>query len=433
MPEFWPSHTATGQDPIGLDPIGQDTIGLDPIGLDPIGLDPIGLDPIGQDPIGLDSMTFSSHCNNCLIKLESRDLVQLVVNLQKKVKIIAGATEPYSGKAASPEIHNYIIHWNTHTQAQSNMQYYLALKRQYTVADHLYTVIDIKHRTTLTRRVWGRLLQSGESEEDSSNQERMRNNTPPIRMMINQHLHIDLDLLITSNIYHQYTLHHSTVSFPTKPFIIVIYRPPGTPDHFIDELDILLSYFPIEGNPLVLLGDFNLPSDKLHSSCILPLLTAFNLTLNHSPPTHSVLDLIFTRTTTTSDINEILQLLTSSNPTTCLLDPIPSALFQTIATDLLPFISVIINNSSSGYVPTAFKTARVVPILKKATLDSSNITNYRPNQLHDPNQSGYKPAHSTETAFIVAWCDWLCLEMVSVLSGGTVLSGDMERIHIQTV
>ncbi|KAK1799571.1 hypothetical protein P4O66_000450 [Electrophorus voltai] len=120
-------------------------------------------------------------------------------------------------------------------------------------------------------------------------------------------------------------------------------------------------------------------------------------------------------------LDEILQLLTSSNPTTCPLDPIPSALFQTIARDLLPFISVIINNSlSSGYVPTGFKTARVVPILKKPTLDSSSVTNYRlisllsflskalertvynpfslfltQNQLHDPNQSGYKPAHST--------------------------------------
>ncbi|KAK1790488.1 hypothetical protein P4O66_014374 [Electrophorus voltai] len=99
--------------------------------------------------------------------------------------------------------------------------------------------------------------------------------------------------------------------------------------------------------------------------------------------------------------DEILQLLTSSNPTTCPLDPVPSALFQTITRDLLPFISVIINNSlSSGYVPTAFKTARAVPILKKATLDSSSITNYRPNQLHDPNQSGYKLAHSTEMALI---------------------------------
>ncbi|KAK1786569.1 hypothetical protein P4O66_002963 [Electrophorus voltai] len=164
------------------------------------------------------------------------------------------------------------------------------------------------------------------------------------------------------------------VSFPTKLLIVAIYCSPGSLDHFIDELDILLSHFPIEGNPLIFLGDFNLASDKLHSSCIPPLLTAFDLTLNHSPPTHkagNVLDLIFT--------HEILQLLTSSNSTTCPLDPIPSTLFQTIARDQHPFISVIINNSlSSGYVPTAFKTAGVVPILKKATLDSYSVTNYRP-------------------------------------------------------
>ncbi|KAK1784475.1 hypothetical protein P4O66_008245, partial [Electrophorus voltai] len=94
--------------------------------------------------------------------------------------------------------------------------------------------------------------------------------------------------------------------------------------------------------------------------------------------------------------------------------------------NLLPFICVIMNNSlSSGHVPTVFKTTRVVPILKKAILDGSNATNYRAvsllsflskafkqevynqlslfliqNQLHDPNQSGYKSAHSTETALL---------------------------------
>ncbi|KAI4882600.1 hypothetical protein NFI96_005499 [Prochilodus magdalenae] len=78
--------------------------------------------------------------------------------------------------------------------------------------------------------------------------------------------------------------------------------------------------------------------------------------------------------------DDVLQLLESSNPTTCLLDPIPSTLLQSISLDLLPFISSLMNCSlSSGYVPQAFKTARVVPILKKPALDSSD------NQLQDIN------------------------------------------------
>ena len=120
----------------------------------------------------------------------------------------------------------------------------------------------------------------------------------------------------------------------------------------------------------------------------------------------------------------VLKLINSSKPTTCPLDPIPSPIFQKIAPDLLPFITSIINTSiTSGCVPSAFKAARVTPLLKKPTLDSSDVKNYRPvsllpflsktlervvsnqlslhlsqNNLLDPNQSGFKPAHSTETA-----------------------------------
>ncbi|KAK3562932.1 hypothetical protein QTP86_011613 [Hemibagrus guttatus] len=123
---------------------------------------------------------------------------------------------------------------------------------------------------------------------------------------------------------------------------------------------------------------------------------------------------------------EVLQITRSCNPTTCELDPIPSAMLQTISPDLLPFITTVINGSlTSGHVPTAFKKARVIPILKKPALDPSDISNYRPvsllsflskilervvynqlsdylmqNNLHDPNQSGFKAAHSTETALL---------------------------------
>ncbi|KAK3515113.1 hypothetical protein QTP70_007020 [Hemibagrus guttatus] len=98
---------------------------------------------------------------------------------------------------------------------------------------------------------------------------------------------------------------------------------------------------------------------------------------------------------------EDLQITRSCNPTTCPLDPIPSAMLQTISPDLLPFITTVINGSlTSGHFPTVFKKARVIPILKKPALDPSDISNYRPNNLHDPNQSGFKAAHSRETALL---------------------------------
>ncbi|KAI4895171.1 hypothetical protein NFI96_005324, partial [Prochilodus magdalenae] len=94
--------------------------------------------------------------------------------------------------------------------------------------------------------------------------------------------------------------------------------------------------------------------------------------------------------------------LTCLSSLSCPLDPIPSTLLQSISLDLLPFISSPINCSlSSGHVPKAFKTARVVPILKTPSLDSSDISSYRPNQLQDINQSSFKHAHSTETALAV--------------------------------
>ncbi len=46
---------------------------------------------------------------------------------------------------------SYITHWQTQTQQQSKMQCYSALKREYSMAEYLYTVSDKKLRSTLTR------------------------------------------------------------------------------------------------------------------------------------------------------------------------------------------------------------------------------------------------------------------------------------------
>ncbi len=75
---------------------------------------------------------------------------------------------------------------------------------------------------------------------------------------------------------------------------------------------------------------------------------------------------------------EVSKLLLSSHPTTCPLDPIPLHLLQAISPTLLPALTHIINTSLlTGIFPTAFKQARVTPLLKKPTLNTSLIENYR--------------------------------------------------------
>ncbi|KAK3537089.1 hypothetical protein QTP70_002107 [Hemibagrus guttatus] len=96
-----------------------------------------------------------------------------------------------------------------------------------------------------------------------------------------------------------------SVTSPINLFVIVIYRPPGPLGDFLEEMDTLLSVFPSDSTPLTVLGDFNLPFDKLHSSGLLALLNSFSLSFNSCPPTHkegNVLDLVFTHPSPATDM-----------------------------------------------------------------------------------------------------------------------------------
>ncbi len=118
---------------------------------------------------------------------------------------------------------------------------------------------------------------------------------------------------------------------------------------------------------------------------------------------------------------EVSKLLLSSHPTICPLEPIPSHLHQAISPTLLPALTHIFNTSFlTGIFPTAFKQARVTPLLKKPTLNTSLLENYRPvsllpfiaktlervvfNQVSlfklDAKQSSFRSGHSTETALL---------------------------------
>ncbi len=143
---------------------------------------------------------------------------------------------------------------------------------------------------------------------------------------------------------------------------------------------------------------------------------------------------------------EVSKLLLSSHPTACPLDPIPTHLLQAISPTLLPALTHIINTSLlKGTFPTAFKQARVTPLLKKPSLNTSLIENYRPisllpfivkmlervvfnqvslflsqNNKLDANQSGFRSDHSTETALLSHWSPTNCKSWFQIISSHSV-------------
>ena len=124
--------------------------------------------------------------------------------------------------------------------------------------------------------------------------------------------------------------------------------------------------------------------------------------------------------------DEVRKIIMGSKVTSCGLDPIPTSFLKVLVDVLLPMLTRIINLSfEEGVVPSSFKKALIIPLLKKIGLDPEVLKNFRPvsnlsyvskllervaakrllhhmdiHNLHELFQSAYKKFHSTETALL---------------------------------
>ena len=132
-------------------------------------------------------------------------------------------------------------------------------------------------------------------------------------------------------------------------------------------------------------------------------------------------------------VDDVVRLVKDSPSKACSLDPVPTWLVKQLIQLLAPFLTTLFNRSlSQGYLPEAFRLAKVTPILKKSSLDPAVLNNYWPisnlpfiskvleravnermlvhlqtNVLMPKHQSAYRSGHSTETALLKMTSDAL--------------------------
>ena len=132
--------------------------------------------------------------------------------------------------------------------------------------------------------------------------------------------------------------------------------------------------------------------------------------------------------------DQLKKIILGGNSKWCHLDPVPTEVLKQVIDCIIPTLTTIVNISlQTCTFPQHLKSATVVPLLKKSTLDAEEEKNYRPvsnlayvskliervavdklqkhmdaNNLHESCQSAYRKGHSTETALLKINNDLLC-------------------------
>lgn len=124
-------------------------------------------------------------------------------------------------------------------------------------------------------------------------------------------------------------------------------------------------------------------------------------------------------------VPELREILKVSGIKTSFSDILPATLLKTVIEELLPYLCILVNKSLSTGSVVGMKESIVVPLLKKAGLDSEILKNYRPvadlvflskltervvaiqifehmsvNSLHCKYEHAYKKYHSSETLLV---------------------------------
>ena len=145
---------------------------------------------------------------------------------------------------------------------------------------------------------------------------------------------------------------------------------------------------------------------------------------------HEENDLLKFRSVSTAEVTKLIE---SSPSKSCSLDPLPTQLLKKCLVVLVGPITDIINLSlSTGAFPSSLKHGIITPLLKKTTLDRNVLSNFRPVSnlsflsklieravlmlltehlskfsLLPVHQSAYRANHSTETALLSLFDDFL--------------------------